>query len=115
MDGFLRYEFAIGLEYDADLLEAMRLIKEELKKVKGILYEEKISSVVVSNLGTSSLEITVYYWFDTFDRAINVSQIKTEAVNRVLAVLDQVGFYLLGDVLEMKNFKGERLSVGENA
>jgi len=115
MDGFLRYEFVIGLEYGADIEEAMRIIKEELKDISGILHEEKMPSVVVSNLGTSSLELTVYYWLNTFDNTVNGSQVKMEAVSRVLTALDQADFYLPGDVLEMKNFKGERLSVGENA
>jgi len=114
MDGFLRYDFVIGIEYGADVQEAIRIIKEELKNISGILQEEKTSSVVVSNLGTSSLELTVYYWLNTFDNTVNGSQVKMEAVNRVLTALEQADFYLPGDVLEMKNFKGERLSVGEN-
>ena len=113
MDGFLRYDFVIGIEYGADVQEAIRIIKEELKNISGILQEEKTSSVVVSNLGTSSLELTVYYWLNTFDNTVNGSQVKMEAVNRVLTALEQADFYLPGDVLEMKNFKGERLSVGE--
>ncbi len=109
MDGFIRHDFVIGLEYGSNVSDAIKIILDTLRKVNGILHTKKPSSVNINDIGANALELTVYYWIDTFDKNINSSQIKTEAVDRILTSLDKAGFYLPGQVIEMKNYKGENL------
>ena len=109
MDGFLRYEFTVGLEYGSDVSEAVAVILRTVNRMPGVLQETKKPSVMVTNLGTSALELTVYYWLDTFDKAISPGDIKTHTVDQVLTELDLAGFYMPGEVIEMKNYKGEDL------
>lgn len=113
MDGFLRYEFVVGLEYGSNVGDAIKIILAELKSIKGILQDQKSSSIAVSDLGINALELTIYYWINTFDAKINVSQIKIDAIDRILTALDKSGFYLPGQVIEMKNYKGENLLMGK--
>lgn len=109
MDGFLRYDFTVGLDYGSNVNQAMKIILTTLQNISGILQEDKKPSVSISNLGASSLELTAYFWLDTFDSSISGGAVKTEAIDKVLINLDKAGFYLPGDILEMKNYNKEGL------
>lgn len=113
IDGFLRQEFVVGLDYGSDVDKAMDLIKTTLDKVEGILTSTKEINVFISNLNTSTLDLTVQYWLDTFDTKISGVAVKTQAVNQVLTVLNEAGFYLPGNVLELKNYNQDDLKMGE--
>lgn len=115
MDGYLRYDFIVGLEYGSDVSDATKIILATLKNVKGILNTGKPPTVAVSDLGENALELIVYYWIDTFDKSINANTIKTDSVDRILTELDKAGFYLPGQVIEMKNYKGENLLMQGNS
>lgn len=111
MDGFLRYDFTIGLDYGSNVNGAIKVILETMQKIPGILKEEKQISVGVSNLGTSTLDLTVYYWLDTFDANISSGNIKTQAVQQTLDALTAAGFYLPGNIMELKNYNKEVVAV----
>ena len=71
------------------------------------MHEEKETSISVSNLGTSTLDLTVYYWLNTFDANISSGDVKTQAVQQTLDALTKAGFYLPGNIMEIKNYNGE--------
>lgn len=104
IDGFLRKEFTIGIDYGSDVSESIRLILDTLDGIDGILKEERKPSVAVQELGASSINLTVYFWYDTFDPKINVVQITNRAVDAVVERLTSAGVYLPGDVIELKNY-----------
>jgi small-conductance mechanosensitive channel len=106
IDGFMRHDFKIGLDYGSDIDRAIEIILKELKSLPEILGEEKSPSVVISELAPSSLNLMVFYWLDTFDKTINAGAVKVTAVKNVLAALDHAGFYLPGDVIELKSNPG---------
>lgn len=106
IDGFLRYDFNIGLDYGSDVSEATKIILETLKDVSGILQEQKQPSVSLGSLDSSTFTLTAYYWLDTYDPEISSGAIKTRAVDKVLTNLEKAGFYMPGDIIEMKTYKG---------
>ncbi|MCB9080931.1 MAG: mechanosensitive ion channel [Lewinellaceae bacterium] len=61
MDGFIRSDFVIGVEYRTDLDLAIRTIKEVLPEIKGILQEERPPTVVVDDIKASTVAIKVYF------------------------------------------------------
>lgn len=109
MDGFIRSDFTVGIDYKSDINKAIQLILDTLSQIPGILQEGKKPSAFVSNLGNSALEIKVQYWMDTFDKGVSGLAVRTQAIDEVLTNLDKAGFYMPGDVIEMKNYKGEDL------
>ena len=111
IDGFLRQEFVVGIDYGSDISAAIQVILGALAKVPGILQREKAPSVLVSQLGSSSLNLTAYYWLDTFDKEVSGAEVKNQAVEQVLGDLEAAGCYLPGDILELKNYNGQGLSV----
>jgi len=111
IDGYMRHEFTIGLDYDSDVNEAIEIIMKELNGIPEILKEEKAPAVVISDLKPGTLNLLVLFWLDTFDKTINAGLVKIKAVTNVLESLDKAGIYLPADIVEIKR-KPEKRSSG---
>ncbi|MEM9887299.1 MAG: mechanosensitive ion channel family protein [Bacteroidota bacterium] len=109
IDGFLRQEFVVGLDYGEDVNKAINIIIDTIDSVEGILKEDKKTTVFISKVNTSTLDLTVQYWLDTFDSKYSGLALKTEAIDKVLKALDEAGYYLPGNVIEMKNYKAGKV------
>jgi small-conductance mechanosensitive channel len=112
IDGFLRDEFTIGLDYGSDLSKAMDIMLAQVKQIPDILSEDKAPSVLISELGSSTINLTTYYWLDTFDPKVSRMEVKNRVIDSSLTALDHAGFNLPGDIIELKNYKGESLRTG---
>lgn len=112
IDGFMRQEYTIGLDYGSDVDKAIDILKNTIIKVDGVLKDEKVPSVHINDLNTSTLDITVQYWLDTFDTKFPGTVIRTNAINRSLIALEAAGFYMPGDVVELKNYNDKELTTG---
>jgi len=112
IDGFLRYDFQFGLDGGSDIGKAQEVILEILKNTSGILQKAgRAPSVALSSLGTHTMNVTAYYWLDTFDKSVSGSTIQTSILERIPKALVAAGFYLPGEVVELKNFReGELVS-----
>lgn len=104
IDGFLRYEFVVGLDYGSDVDRAIAIIGETLKAVKGILQEEKKPTIMIKELATSTINLSVFFWIGDFSPNTSIARVKTEAINKTLEALTRAGYYMPGDVLEIKNY-----------
>lgn len=106
LDGYLRYEFVVGIAYENNPSEAMRLILETLNKVEGVLKEDKIPSITISELGTNTININVKFWVDTFEskRGSVHNSIRSEVINEVVEALISNGFGLPANIVELKNY-----------
>lgn len=104
IDGFIRLEFDIGLDYGADLDKATKIIYKTLEKVHGILLDEKAPNVTISSLGTSTINMTIYFWIDTFDKTVSGLAVKTNAIREVVQALSQGGISLPSDIMELKTY-----------
>jgi small-conductance mechanosensitive channel len=110
IDGYIRYDFEIGLDYGSDIDQAIEIIRDVLNNIPEILQEDKAPSVVISTPGTSTLNLIAYYWLDTFDKSVSAQSVKTKAINGALEALTKAGYYLPGDIIELKNYNSEPLS-----
>lgn len=111
IDGFLRLEFTVGLDYGSNFSQATQVILDTVSAVPGVLKAEKGPSIAIGQLAASTLNMTVYFWIDTFDEKISGIKLKNEVVEKVLKALDQQGFYLPADILEVKSYKDQSLPV----
>lgn len=110
IDGYIRYDFEIGLDYGSDVDQAIEIVLNQLNQVPEILREEKAPAVTISGLGTSTLNLSAYYWLDTFDKTVSAQDVKTKTINLVLEALTKAGFYMPGDIIELKNYNSEPLN-----
>lgn len=109
IDGFLRYDFIIGLDYGSDYKAAMELILNTVSKVPGVLSDQKSPNVWVSDLVESTLNLQVTIWVDTFDRGILDVVVKSNAILEVLTALEKAGYNLPARIIELKNHQGKNL------
>lgn len=105
IDGYLRFQFEIGLEYDVNLSQAMAAIMEVMPSVFGVLTEEKPPSVVVGEVTGSIVALKVYFWINTLDPAVSGLQTKSDAIKAVLKRLKQEGYHLPADIREIKQWQ----------
>ena len=106
LDGFLRYEFIIGLDYDSDIHKAIDVILESVKTVEGVIHTHKIPTVTIDAFASSTINLKVMFWLDTFESTSKTyhSGIKTEVMKQVLSSLTSGGFNLPSDIIEIKQY-----------
>ena len=106
-DGFLRYEFVVGIDYEYDIQRVSGLILEAIKEVKGVLNGVYAPEVQVSELSTSTVNLVVYFWTDTFDDSIPDPDIKTDVMNQTRKALIENNITMPADILELKVYNEE--------
>lgn len=107
IDGFLRYEFVVGIAYENDATKAINLIVDELGKIEGVLQGEKKPSVTIDELATNTINIKVQFWVDTLKttKSSEHRTIRSQVMNDVIAVLVVSGFSLPASIVELKNYE----------
>ncbi|MCW3807488.1 mechanosensitive ion channel family protein [Plebeiibacterium marinum] len=107
IDGFLRYEIAIGLDYSSDIKKIKDLIINALLNIPEVLQGDKKPVVVIDELAVSTINVKVLYWIDTFkskSRAFHL-QVKTKVIEKLLNEFNANNVYLPADIIEVKNYK----------
>lgn len=110
LDGFLRYEFIVGLDYNCNLAEGIKIIFDAVSEVEAVLtVKNKKTSVLIHELTASTVNIKVLFWIDTFKSTSRTyhSSIRSEIIDLVVMRLTEKGFYLPADIVEIKKYKGE--------
>ena len=106
IDGFLRYEFIVGIAYENNPTEAIKVMLEAVNNVEGVLKGEHKPALVVNELAASIIYIKVMFWVDTFQttrRSVH-NNIRSQVMNDVVATLIAKGFSLPASVIEVKNY-----------
>ena len=106
IDGFLRYEFMIGIAYENNPTEAINLILETVNTVEGVLIGDKKPAIMINELSTNTINIRVMFWIDTFKttkRSVHHG-IRSKVMNDVVVALIAKGFTLPASVIELKNY-----------
>ena len=102
IDGFLRFDFIIPIEFGADIEKAVYLILKELGNIHGILTDGKKPFITLGDLGSRSINLGVFYWVDLFDEGVDVAKLKLDAVKNVVRALEEAGYYIPGDSIEVQ-------------
>lgn len=114
IDGFLRNQFSIGIDYGSDIAKARNIIQETMEKIPGVIKEEKPPINMIAELGASSINITVQYWLDTFDKNYSGIEVQTQCITKVYEALLANNVNMPGDIIELKNYD-EGISITKNA
>lgn len=106
LDGFLRYEFVIGIAYENSPTKAFEVINSTLSKIEGVLKGERKPSISIDELATNAINLKVRFWIDTFEstkRSVHNS-VRSEVMDKVVAALVSEGFSLPASIIELKNY-----------
>jgi len=112
IDGFLRANFSVGIDYNADVEKARKIVLDVVNSIPGILGEDKPARTHVKVLGSSSLEVEVHYWINTFDKQYSGLELKSIAQAKVVSALTHANIGMPGDIVELKNYKDGLTIVG---
>lgn len=107
IDGFLRYEFMVGIAYENNPTEAIRIIQDTVSKVEGVLDGDRKPTITISELAASTININIKFWIDTFistRRSVHNS-VRSQVMNDVVLVLAEKGFSLPAFIVEFKNYE----------
>lgn len=107
LDGFLRYDFIVGIAYENNPTEAIKLILETINKVEGVLKGDKMPAITISEFSTNAININIMFWIDTFKstkRSVH-NNIRSQVMNDVVAALIANGFNLPANIVELKNYE----------
>ncbi len=112
LDGFMRHEFNIGLDYGSDTDKAISILQDTIGSIGGVLQGDRGPSVQVGDLNSSSYNLTVQYWLNTFDKNYPANSVRTKAINEAMTQLEDAGFYMPGDIVELKNYNDREIKTG---
>lgn len=107
IDGFLRNEFLLGVDYSSNLREAIELIIATVSKTEGVLLGEKKPTVIIDEFATSTVNLKVFFWLDTFKSSSKSYQlgVRTQVMKNALKALTENGFSLPATIVEIKQYE----------
>lgn len=105
IDGLRRFDFIVGIDYEADVSKARLLILNTLKDLSDIL-KEPAPFVIVNELGANSINLRVFYWVNTQEAKIPLPVIKGEAIEKSLFALKEGGVNIPFDSVQVQFNKG---------
>ncbi len=107
-DGFFRWDFMVGLDYEDDINKAKDVILQTLDADPKVISSEEHSSYVAEDeLATSTVNLKVMFWVDTKDYSKVATQTKGRVIGNVKKALMDAGFYLPADIQEIKLYGRE--------
>ena len=115
IDGYLRYEIAVGFDYATDFQKSIGIINSVLAQIPEVLQGDKKPVIVVDELAVSTVNVKVLYWIDTFkskSKAFHLN-IKSKIILKMVEELNKNNIYLPADIIEIKNYK-DNLFVSTN-
>lgn len=90
IDGFLRYDFVVGIPSSADYEKAMNDIALSVNTIEGVIRKRKQTEVFVSGIAPGRVDVTVSFWIDTFKIRTTADVIRSEVFKRVQAEVDKL-------------------------
>lgn len=108
IDGFLRYEFIIGLDYNSNLAEGIKIISDSVSEINDVLNtKNKKTTVLIDELTASTVNFKILFWIDTFKSTSKTyhNSIRSAVIDKVVENLFKKGFYLPSTIVEIKKYK----------
>jgi small-conductance mechanosensitive channel len=108
-DGFFRWSFVIGIAYEDNIEGAKKTVMEALRKQPNVIEDEEHQNFVIEDeLATSTVNLKVFFWVDTFDFRRMALITKGNVVRTVKEALEDNGYYMPADIQEIKIYGGNK-------
>ncbi|MEN8816805.1 MAG: mechanosensitive ion channel family protein [Nonlabens sp.] len=102
-DGFFRWDFIVGVDYDDDINGAKATIMKALEQDPKVGSDiEHVNYVIEDELATSTVNLKVFFWVDTFDFGRVANTTRGRVIGNVMRALMKEGYYLPADIQEIK-------------
>ncbi|WP_127845866.1 mechanosensitive ion channel family protein [Psychroflexus aestuariivivens] len=106
IDGFLRYEFIVGIAYENNPNLAIGVIRDTLNEIEPVLKGDRKPAIVIDEFATNTINIKVLFWVNTFitkKRSHHIN-IRSHVMDQVIGALITEGFSLPASIVELKNY-----------
>lgn len=111
-DGFYRFDFVVGIDYDDDIDGAMQVILSAMGEEKEVLNSaEHEPFVITDELAVSTVNLKVFFWVDTQDYRKGALETRGRAMRNVKKRLLAEGYSLPADIHELKFYGGEAFPI----
>ena len=108
-DGFMRYDFLVGIAYEDSIDGARGVIQTVLDDHPNVIHDESHRNfVAVDDLAASTVNLRVYFWVDTTDYSASAPQKRGNVIRDVKLAIDEHGYSLPADITEVKLYGGEK-------
>ncbi len=102
-DGFYRWDFIVGVDYDDDINGAKETIMKALNEDPKVVSDDNhVNYVIEDELATSTVNLKVFFWVDTLDFGRVANTTRGRVIGNVMRALMQEGYYLPADIQEIK-------------
>jgi len=103
-DGLMRHDFELGIDYGEDVAHATEIIMQTLNKLDNIVQEgEDITPfVIISSFGSSTINLKVFFWINTYDFLGSVTVLKSTVMQTVINNLLKAKVSMPADITEFK-------------
>jgi small conductance mechanosensitive channel len=89
IDGFLRFDFVVGLPGGSDFNKATKIIEDAVNTVDGVIRRRRKTTANITGISPSRLDVTVSFWIDTFRVKDTSEKIRSQVILAVQKVLEQ--------------------------
>ncbi len=94
-----RLEFVVGIAYENDPTEAIEVIHDALGRLEHVR-PDPAPLAIVSELGVSTVDITVYFWTDA--HRLESLTTRDAAIREVKAALDRAGIEMPAEIIALQ-------------
>lgn len=103
-DGLMRHDFELGIDYGEDVAHATEIIMQTLNKMNNIVQEgEDITPfVIISSFGSSTINLKVFFWINTYDFLGSATVLKSTVMQTVINNLLKAQVSMPADITEFK-------------
>ncbi len=95
-DGLRRFSFSVGIDYANDAKQACYLLENAVGKIAGVL-EDPAPGASINSLEPGYVELSVNYWQNVFDEAVDGKQLRINVIDSCRKVLLENQFTLSAD------------------
>lgn len=107
-DGFFRFDFVVGIDYDDDVDGATKEILQAISEVKEVVSDtEHEAFVVTEELAVSTVNLKVFFWVNTDDYRKGALETRGRVIRNVKKRLLAEGYSLPADIQEIKFYGGD--------
>ncbi|MDZ4713055.1 MAG: mechanosensitive ion channel family protein [bacterium] len=104
-EGNRRFDFTVGIDYEADVEKARSLIMGVFAKVDEIL-KDPSPFVIVSELTSNSTNLKIFYWVNALTTNRNLLQVKSEVIELTVKAFKEGNVNIPYDSLQLQFGKG---------
>jgi small-conductance mechanosensitive channel len=92
IDTFNRQEFFVNILQTLDIAKAIHIISQALDSIPGILKNDLSPIVEANDIAGNTIKLSIRFWTDWQTATNSSSQIKSEAIQKVVKELHEAGY-----------------------